>query len=108
MIGVFGILLSLGLLMYLAYRGFNVLLVAPVLALLAAFIGGETRLLAVLSQVYMKSLGGFVTGYFALFMLGAVLGRLMADSGSASAIASWISSSCSGNVSIPFYDPNHG
>ncbi len=90
MIGVFGILLSLGLLMYLAYRGFNVLLVAPVLALLAALIGGETRLLAVLSQVYMKSLGGFVTGYFALFMLGAILGRLMADSGSASAIASWI------------------
>lgn len=90
MIGVLGILLSLGLLMYLAYRGFNVLLVAPVLALLAALIGGETRLLAVLSQVYMKSLGGFVTGYFALFMLGAILGRLMADSGSASAIASWI------------------
>ncbi len=90
MIGVVGILLSLGLLMYLAYRGFNVLLVAPVLALLAALIGGETRLLAVLSQVYMKSLGGFVTGYFALFMLGAILGRLMADSGSASAIASWI------------------
>ena len=90
MIGVFGILLSLGLLMYLAYRGFNVLLVAPVLALLAAAVGGETRLLAVLSQIYMKSLGGFVSGYFALFMLGAILGRLMADSGSASAIASWI------------------
>lgn len=90
MIGVFGILLSLGLLMYLAYRGVNVLLVAPLLALLAALIGGESRLLAVLSQIYMKSLGGFVTGYFALFMLGAILGRLMADSGSASAIASWI------------------
>lgn len=90
MIGVLGILFSLGLLMYLAYRGLNVLLVAPILALLAAAIGGETRLLAVLSQIYMKSLGGFVTGYFALFMLGAILGRLMADSGSASAIARWI------------------
>jgi H+/gluconate symporter-like permease len=90
MIGVLGILLSLGLLMYLAYRGFNVLFVAPVLALLAAVIGGETRLLAVLTQIYMRSLGGFVTGFFALFMLGAILGRLMADSGSASAIARWI------------------
>ncbi|MEZ5417214.1 MAG: hypothetical protein R2708_07720 [Vicinamibacterales bacterium] len=90
MVGVIGILLSLGLLMYLAYRGLNVLLVAPLLALLATAIGGETRLLAVLSQIYMKSLGGFVTGYFALFMLGAILGRLMADSGSASAIARWI------------------
>jgi len=90
MIGVLGILLSLGLLMYMAYRGYNVLLVAPILALLATVIGGETRLLAVLTQIYMKSLGGFVTGYFALFLLGAILGRLMSDSGSASAIAKWI------------------
>lgn len=90
MLSVVGILVSLGLLMYLAYRGINVLLVAPLLALLAALVGGETRVLAVLTQVYMKSLGGFVTGYFALFMLGAMLGRLMTDSGSASAIARWI------------------
>ena len=80
MIGALGILLSLGLLMYLAYRGLNVLLAAPLLALLAAVIGGDTRLLATLTQIYMKSLGGFVTGYFALFTLGAILGRLMADS----------------------------
>lgn len=90
MVGVLGILLSLGLLMYLAYRGFSVLLIAPLLALLAALIGGETRLLAVFTQIYMKSLGGFVIGYFALFGLGAILGRLMADSGSAAAIAKWI------------------
>ena len=32
MIGVVGIVLSLGLLMYLAYRGINVLLLAPLLA----------------------------------------------------------------------------
>ena len=82
------ILLSLGLLMYVAYRGVNVLLIAPLLALLATLINGDARLLATLSQIYMKSLGGFVTGYFALFMLGAILGRLMADSGSAAVIAS--------------------
>lgn len=90
MIGVFGILLSLGLLMYVAYRGVNVLLIAPLLALLATLLNGDARLLATLSQIYMKSLGGFVTGYFALFMLGAILGRLMADSGSAAVIARWI------------------
>lgn len=90
MIGVLGILISLGLLMYFAYRGFNVLLVAPLLALLATLLNGDARLLATLTQIYMRSLGGFVTGYFALFMLGAILGRLMADSGSASAISRWI------------------
>ncbi len=35
MLGILGILLSLALLMYLAYRGVNVLLLAPIMALLA-------------------------------------------------------------------------
>lgn len=87
MIGVFGILLSLTLLMYLAYRGINVLVLAPLLALLAALMGGDPRLLATYTQVFMISLGGFAAKYFPLFLLGAIFGRLMSDSGSASTIA---------------------
>ncbi len=94
MTGVLGILVSLALLMYLAYRGINVLILAPALALLAALIGGEPRLLATYSQVFMTSLGGFLAKYFPLFLLGAIFGRLMSDSGSASTIArsivSWL------------------
>jgi H+/gluconate symporter-like permease len=87
MIGVLGILVSLALLMYLAYRGINVLILAPVLSLLAVAAGADTRLLATFTQVYMTSLGGFVAKYFPLFLLGAIFGRLMSDSGSASRIA---------------------
>ncbi len=90
MIGVVGILISLGLLMYLAYRGINVLILAPVLALLAALLGGETRLLATYTQVFMISLGGFLVKYFPLFLLGAIFGKLMSDSGAAAVIAEWI------------------
>ena len=90
MIGVLGILLSLGLLIYLAYRGITVLVLAPILALLAAVIGGETRLLATYTQIFMVSLAGFVGKYFPLFLLGAIFGRLRSDSGSASKIARWI------------------
>ena len=90
MIGVLGILVSLALLMYLAYRGINVLVLAPVLALLAALIGGEPRLLGTYTQVFMTSLGGFLAKYFPLFLLGAIFGRLMSDSGSAATIARWI------------------
>ena len=90
MIGVLGILLSLGLLMYLAYRGINVLVLAPLLALLAALMGGDTRLMATYTQIFMTSLGGFLAKYFPLFLLGAIFGRLMSDSGSASKIARWI------------------
>ena len=88
--GIFGIVLSLALLMYLAYRGVTVLVLAPVLALLAALLGGDTRLLATYTQIFMTGLGGFLVRYFPLFLLGAIFGRLMADSGSAAAIAEWI------------------
>ena len=90
MIGVLGILLSLALLMYLAYRGITVLVLAPLLSLLAVVAGGDPRLLASYTQIFMTSLGGFVAKYFPLFLLGAIFGRLMSDSGSASAIARWI------------------
>ena len=90
MLGVFGIILSLVLLMVLAYRGINVLILAPILSLLAVLIGGEAPLLATYTQVYMKSLGGYLIKYFPLFMLGAIFGKLMDDSGSARAIAHFI------------------
>lgn len=87
MIGVLGIALSLSLLMWLAYRGVSVLLIAPPLALLAVLAGGDTRVLATYTQIFMTGLGGFVAKYFPLFLLGAVFGRLVNDSGSAESIA---------------------
>lgn len=90
MLGVFGIVLSVTLLMYLAYRGINVLVLAPILSLLAAVLGGGIPLLATYTQVFMESLGGYLVKYFPLFMLGAIFGRLMDDSGSAQAISRFI------------------
>ena len=82
-----GIFLSLGLLMYLAYRGINVLILAPILALLAVLLSGDLPILATYTQVFMKALGGYVILYFPLFLLGAIFGKVMADSGSARVIA---------------------
>lgn len=87
--GLFGIILSLVLLMYLAYRGINVLILAPLLALLAVLLSGDIPLLATYTQVFMQALGNYLITYFPLFMLGAIFGKLMADSGSARAIAEW-------------------
>jgi len=89
--GVLGILISLGLLMYLAYRGINVLVLAPLMALLAVLIGvGADVLLPTYTQVFMKELGNYLLRFFPLFMLGAIFGKLMDDSGSAKTIAHWI------------------
>lgn len=87
MIGVLGILASLGLLMWLAYRGISVLVLAPLLSLLAVLIGGDLPLLAVYTQIFMTALGGFVIKYFPIFLLGAIFGRLMRDAGAANTIA---------------------
>ncbi|MFT0624677.1 GntP family permease [Ectopseudomonas guguanensis] len=86
--GTLGILISLALLMYLAYRGINVLILAPLLALLALLFAGDVGLLLpTYTQVFMKAMGGYVIQFFPLFLLGALFGKLMDDSGSARAIA---------------------
>ncbi len=85
--GILGITLSLAGLMYFAYRGVNVLLLAPLMALLACLFHTDTPILATLTQVYMPAVGGYVVKYLPLFLLGSLFGKLMSESGSADAIA---------------------
>jgi len=87
---MFGIAVSLLLLIYLAYRGVSVLILAPLLGLLAAILGGGAPLLATYTQIYMVSLGDYIIRFFPLFLLGAVFGKLMEASGNARIIAEWI------------------
>jgi H+/gluconate symporter-like permease len=87
--GLIGILLGLGLLVGLAYRGWSVLGLAPLAALVAAAFSGEP-LLAHWTQTFMGSAAGFVGQFFPLFLLGALFGKLMDDSGSVSAIADFM------------------
>lgn len=84
--GLFGILLGLALLIWLAFRGWSVLLLAPAAALLAAAAAGEP-LLAHWTQTFMGGAARFLAQFFPLFLLGALFGKLMEDSGSVSAIA---------------------
>ncbi|MBB3896678.1 GntP family permease [Roseococcus suduntuyensis] len=99
MIGLAGVLLALGLLIFLAYRGISVLLLAPAMALLAAIFAGAP-LLGLYTQVFMTSAGGFVISFFPLFLLGAIFGRLMDDSGAARAIAQGLVARLGGGQAI--------
>src|SRR5262252_1771681 len=87
--GLAGILVALVLLIWLAYRGGSVLLLAPAAALVAAAVSREP-LLANWTQTFMGSAAQFVAQFFPIFLLGAVFGKLMEDSGSVSAIASFM------------------
>ncbi len=100
MIGLIGIVLSLALLILFAYRGVNVIILAPLMALLATVFAGGVPLLATYTQVFMPALGGYVITYFPLFLLGAIFGKLMDDSGSARAIAYFIVDKLGGSRAI--------
>lgn len=84
--GLLGILIALGLLIWLAYRAWSVLLLAPAAAVLAAGLAGEP-LLAHWTQTFMSSAARFIMQFFPIFLLGALFGKLMEDSGSVAVIA---------------------
>ncbi len=85
-----GILVALALLVFLAFRGWSVLLLAPATALVAAAFAGEP-LLAHWTQTFMGSAGRFIAQFFPLFLMGALFGKLMEDSGAVTAIAARLS-----------------
>jgi H+/gluconate symporter-like permease len=89
LLGLAGILSGLGLLIWLAYRGWSVLLLALLAAMVTALFSREP-LLAHWTQTFMGSAAGFLGQFFPLFLLGALFGKLMEDSGSVAAIARFI------------------
>jgi H+/gluconate symporter-like permease len=88
--GLVGILLGLVGLMWFAYRGWSVLLLAPAAAVIAAAFSGEP-VLAHWTQTFMAGATLFLAQFFPLFLLGALFGKLMDDSGSVAAIAAYTS-----------------
>ena len=90
--GLLGIFVGLGLLIWFAFRGWSVLLLAPAAALVAALLGGQP-LLANWTQVFMGSAARFLAQFFPIFLLGAIFGKLMDDSRSVSAVAEFMTNS---------------
>ncbi|MDP2357522.1 MAG: GntP family permease [Beijerinckiaceae bacterium] len=87
MYGILVVVAALGGLMYLAYRGVTLLILAPGLAMLAVLASFERPLLASYTQIFMVATGDFIVQYFPVFLLGAIFGKLMEDSGSAEVLA---------------------
>lgn len=88
------LLLALGLLMTVAYRGYSVVVGAPVCALLAVFLAlGPAAVLPVFSGLFMSAMVNFIALYLPVFLLGALFGKMMEITGAATAISSAIVSS---------------
>jgi H+/gluconate symporter-like permease len=82
------VLLALALLMLVAYRGFSVILFAPVCALLAVLFTDPALVLPMFSGVFMDKMVGFIKSYLPVFLLGAVFGKVIELSGFARSIVS--------------------
>jgi len=81
------VLLALVLLMLAAYRGYSVILFAPVAALLAVLLTDPGAVPAVFTGLFMERMVGFLKLYFPVFLLGAVFGKLIELSGFSQSIA---------------------
>ncbi len=79
---------ALVLLMFVAYRGFSVILFAPVAALGAVLLTDPSLVPPMFSGVFMDKMVGFVKLYFPVFLLGAVFGKTIELSGFSKSIVS--------------------
>jgi len=85
------LLIAVGALIFLmivAYRGFSVILFAPVAAMLAVLLTQPSAVPAMFTGVFMEKMVGFVKLYFPVFLLGAVFGKVIELSGFSQSIVS--------------------
>jgi H+/gluconate symporter-like permease len=83
------ILFSLSFLIYVAYKGYSVILFAPIAALLAVCLTSPSLVMPFFSGVFMERMVDFIKLYFAVFLLGAIFGKVIGISGFAKSITAF-------------------
>lgn len=89
LLSIIGIIIALSLLIFLALRGFNLLVISIGLSALIA-VTSDMNLNEALTENYMAGFIGFAGKYFLIFLFGAIFGKVMEDSGAAISIAKGI------------------
>ncbi|MDR0182373.1 GntP family permease [Lysobacter arvi] len=75
------VLAALCFLMWVAYRGYSVILFAPVAALGAVLLTDPSLVAPMFTGLFMDKMVGFLKLYFPVFLLGAIFGKLIELSG---------------------------
>ena len=74
-------LAALALLMLAAYRGYSVILFAPIAALGAVLLTDPAAVAPAFTGVFMEKMVGFIKLYYPVFLLGAIFGKVIEMSG---------------------------
>ncbi|UEX16432.1 GntP family permease [Stenotrophomonas sp. SI-NJAU-1] len=75
------VLAALAFLILVAYRGYSVILFAPIAALGAVLLTDPSLVAPMFTGLFMDKMVGFLKLYFPVFLLGAVFGKLIELSG---------------------------
>ena len=75
------VLAALAFLMFVAYRGYSVILFAPIAALGAVLFVDPNLVAPMFTGLFMDKMVGFVKNFFPVFLLGAVFGKVIELSG---------------------------
>ncbi len=94
MLSVIGLVAAIALLIYFSLRGLSLFLTTPICAAVIALTGGIPLLTSDGSENlltgYAVGFATFFKDWFFMFLLGALFGQLMENTGAAQSIAHWI------------------
>ncbi len=72
--GTLAIIISLALLMFFAYRGISVLILAPIMAAVAILLSGDMAyMMPQYTETFMSALGGYILKFFPIFFIGCLI-----------------------------------
>ena len=88
-IGLIGLLIAIGFLVYMAFKGHGIIVVAPIAAMIALLFayGLKGHFMATYTFTYMEGFANYAKNYFPIYLLGAIFAKLMDISGNALSIA---------------------
>jgi H+/gluconate symporter-like permease len=81
-----GILLGLAVLILISFKGVPIIITAP-LAAMVVILFSQMEIVGSFTGPFMTGFTNFAKNYFLIFLLSAVYGKMMADSGAAKSIA---------------------
>jgi H+/gluconate symporter-like permease len=97
MLSMIGLIGGLALLIYLTMKGMNLLVAGPLCALFVAVLSGLPLFPQLVGEGeanlvgnYMTGFSGFIASWYLMFLLGAIFGKVMEDSGAADSVSKWI------------------
>ncbi|MGM0846586.1 MAG: GntP family permease [Bacillota bacterium] len=97
MLSMIGLIGGLVLLIVLTMRGMNILIVGPISALFVAVLSGLPLFPQLVGEGeanlvgnYMSGFTGFIASWYLMFLLGAVFGKVMEDSGAADSVSRFV------------------